>query len=164
MDLEKAVEKYKAGQESAFNLIYHETVSLVRFAIYTKIPNKRIIEDLIQDTYVKVSKLIFSYQSHNFKAWIYTLAKNIAIDYIKKKKEIVSDTVENFMDIHHTHPYLHYAIRHLDEIEREIFLMKVLCGHTTSKVAKIFDLKPSMVNQYYYQAKKKLKKCLEENI
>lgn len=162
MDLEKEVEKYKQGNQSSFDKIYHETKALVRFAIYSKIPNSFLIDDLIQDTYVKVNQMIISYQSSNFRSWIYTIAKNIALDYLKKKKEVTMENMDFLPDAKSTHPYLYYAIRHLTEEEREVFLMKVLCGHTTKRISSILNLKPSIVNLYYYSAKQKLKKYLEE--
>lgn len=163
MNLEKEVERYKLGNQSSFDIIYYETKSLVRFAIYSIIPKRYIVEDLVQDTYVKMSQMISSYQSNNFRSWIYAIAKNTALDYVRKKKEMTVDTLDVLPDIKSTHPYLYYAIRHLDEAEKEVFLMKVLCGHTTKKIAQILDVKPSIVNQAYYSAKEKLKKCLEEN-
>ena len=60
------------------------------------------------------------------------------------------------------HPYLYYAIRHLDEVEREVFLMKVLCGHTTKRISEILGLSKMVVNKTYYEAKEKLKKELED--
>ncbi|MBD5390473.1 RNA polymerase sigma factor [bacterium] len=163
MDLEKEVERYKQGNQSSFTILYHETKSLVQFAIYSIIPKRYIVEDLVQETYVKVNQMISNYQSKNFRSWIYSIAKNTALDYLRKKKEMQVDTLDTLPDIKSTHPYLYYAIRHLDEAEKEVFLMKVLCGHTTRKIAEILDVKPSVINQYYYSAKQKLKKCLEEN-
>lgn len=163
MDLEKEVERYKQGNSSSFDKIYYETKPLVQFAIYSIIPKRYIVEDLVQDTYVKMNQMILNYQSKNFRAWIYLIAKNKALDYVKRKKEMMVDTLDILPDIKNTHPYLHYAIRHLEEAEREVFLMKVLCGHTTKRIAEILDSKPSVINQYYYSAKEKLKKCLEED-
>lgn len=162
VDLEKEVERYKNGCNKAFDHLYQETVSLARFAIYQFIPNPRSIEDLLQDVYMKVSASIQGYSAKSFRAWIYILAKNTALDYLKKKKEILSDDQVLSSGIQETHPYLYYAIRHLGEIEREVFLMKVLCGHTTKRISEILNLRPSVVNQYYYQAKEKLKESLEE--
>ncbi len=90
VDLEKEVERYKNGCNKAFDHLYQETVSLARFAIYQFIPNPRSIEDLLQDVYMKVSASIQRYSAQSFRAWVYTLAKNTALDYLKKKKEILS--------------------------------------------------------------------------
>ncbi len=162
MDLEKEVKRYKTGEEKAFNNIYNETYSLVRFAIYSVIPNKHIIEDLIQDTYMKVANKIDSYEQNSFRSWIYNIAKNTALDYLKRKKEINADYLEDNLDIKSNHPYLYYAIRHLEEREKEVFLLKVLCGNTTKKIAYILNLKPSKVNEYFYLAKNKLKEALKD--
>ena len=163
MGLEKHVIRYKSGDEKAFDDIYSETFPLVRFAIYQIIPNKYVVEDLTQEVFMKVVSHIQHYSEKNFKAWIYRVAKNSALDYLKKKKEIISDDVDFLENTKKTHPYLYYAIRHLSEQEREVFLMKVLYGHTTKKIAQILDLSPSVINQIYYDAKEKLKKSLEEN-
>lgn len=162
MGLEKEVLKFKSGDERSFNYIYRETVGLVRFAIYQMVPNKYVIEDLIQDVYMKVSNSIATYQESSFRSWIYRIAKNLAIDYLKKKREKVSDSIDILANEKSLHPYLYYAIRHLEENEREIFLMKVLCGHTTKRVSQILGLSVLEVNQIYYLAKEKLKKALEE--
>lgn len=162
MGLEKEVLRFKTGNEQSFNIIYKETVGLVRFAIYQIVPNKYIIEDLIQDVYMKVSTSIATYKESNFRSWIYRIAKNLAIDYLKKKREKITDSIDFLASEKSIHPYLYYAIRHLNDDEREVFLMKVLCGHTTKRVSQILDMKVFDVNQLYYQAKEKLRKSLEE--
>ena len=160
MSLEKYVNLYRNGNEKAFDYIYKETLPLVRVAIYRYVQNKDVIEDLIQDTYMKVSKGIKVYDSKNFKNWIYTIAKNTTLDYVKRKKEIISDNLDYLTQ--DSHPYLKYALNHLDDNLKEVFLLKVLCGHTTKKIAEALNLKPQEVNQMYYQAKDELKRCLKE--
>ena len=160
MSLEKYVNLYKSGNDKAFDYIYKETLPLVRVAIYRYIQNRNVIEDLIQDTYMKVARGIKIYDSKNFKNWIYTIAKNTTLDYIKKKKEIISDNLDCVST--GSNPYLNYALNHLDDNLKEVFLLKVLCGHTTKKIAEALNLKPQEVNQMYYQAKNELKRCLKE--
>ena len=160
MSLEKYVNLYRSGDEKAFEVIYKETLPLVRVAIYRYIQNRNVIEDLIQDTYMKVARGIKIYDSNNFKNWIYTIAKNTTLDYIKKKKEIISDNLDYVST--GSNPYLNYALNHLDDNLKEVFLLKVLCGHTTKKIAEALNLKPQEVNQMYYQAKNELKRCLKE--
>jgi RNA polymerase sigma-70 factor (ECF subfamily) len=160
MSLEKYVNLYKSGNDKAFDYIYKETLPLVRVAIYRYIQNRNVIEDLIQDTYMKVARGIKIYDSKNFKNWIYTIAKNTTLDYIKKKKEIISDNLDYVST--GSNPYLNYALNHLDDNLKEVFLLKVLCGHTTKKIAEALNFKPQEVNQMYYQAKNELKRCLKE--
>lgn len=162
MNLEKYVELYKKGNELAFNVLYDETYSLVRYVIYTYVQDTETIEDLVQETFTKVSEKITEYQAKNFHNWIYTLAKNIAIDYVRRKKSDYIDNVEYLVD-NGNNPYLAYVLSHLDELHREVFLLKVLCGHTTKKIALSLGLSVKKVNNLYYEAKEYLKKELEAN-
>ncbi len=162
MRLEKIAIAYKNGDQKAFDIIYKETYSYVRFAIYSYVQNKYIVEDLIQDTYMKITKNISSYNYNSFSNWVYTIAKNTALDYARKKKEVVLEDTSYIPD-NATNPYLNYALSHLDPKLREVFLMKVLLGHTSKKIASILELKPSQVNLMYYEARASLKKSLKED-
>ena len=162
MNLERCALEYKNGNQAVFGTIYKQTYPTVRFAIYRYVQNKYVIGDLIQDTYMKVTKNSKNYNASNFSSWIYTIDKNIALDYVKKKHE---DKIEdsNILPDKETHPYLNYALNHLEESLREIFLMKVLCGHTTKKIALILDMKTYDVDRAYNKAKEILKKSLKED-
>lgn len=161
MNLEKLASEYINGSEKAFDIIYKETISFVRVAIYQYVSDPDVIDDLVQDTYMKVINNIKNYQNKNINNWLFTIAKNTALDYVKKKKESKIDDISIIPDRIKL-PYLNYAIEHLDELERNVFLFKVLCGYTTKKIAKLLDLKISLVNKLFYQAKAKLKKELED--
>lgn len=160
MDINKAILSYQKGDEASFNYLYNKTYKLVRIAIYSYISAKETVEDLIQDVYLKVSNTLKEFTPTNFNAYIYTIAKNKALDYLKKKSTIHTDEI--YLKTEISNPYLNYAINHLEALEKEVFLMKVLCGHTSKKIASILDINSSKVNQLFYQAKNKLKKSLEE--
>ncbi|MGM9969669.1 MAG: RNA polymerase sigma factor [Anaeroplasma sp.] len=160
MNLEKLAFEYINGNEDAFDLIYKETISFVRVAIYQYVQDPDVIDDLVQDTYMKAINNLKNYQNKNINNWLYTIAKNTALDYVKKKKETKIEDVSLIPDRVKL-PYLNYAISHLDELERNIFLFKVLCSYTTKKIATLLDVNINLVNKLYYQAKEKLKKELE---
>ena len=161
MKLMRAIELYKSGDQQAFSFIYNETKHIALCAIYRYTQNKNDIDDICQNVYMKVANKIREYNNINFSNWIYTLAKNTAIDFLKEKKEIIVENVD-FIPNKSTNPYLHYAIMHLDEKMREIFLMKVLYGHTTKKVSEILNCTPHEVNTIYNSCKRILKKSLED--
>ena len=161
MRLDDYVLLCQKGSEMAFRVLYEETYSLVRYVIYTYVQNKHTIEDLVQETYMKAYEKMNTYEAKNFRNWIYTLAKNTAIDYLRKKKEDNNLEVDFVVD-KSENPYLSYALYHLDSLEREVFRLKVLCGHTTKKIAEALALSVKKVNSLYYNAKKNLKKSLEE--
>ena len=163
MNLEKLAASYKAGDELAFNKIYDETLPLVRSIIYSYIRDNETIKDLIQDVYTKVSLNIKDFQAKSVLNWIYTISKNTALDYIKKKKEDNIDNVEIIADNNSSYkPLLKIVIITLDYPEREIFLLKVLEGYTTKELSQILNMTKNQVNYSYNQAREKLREELKD--
>lgn len=163
MNLEKLAASYKAGDELAFNKIYDETLPLVRSIIYSYIRDNETIKDLIQDVYTKVSLNIKDFQAKSVLNWIYTISKNTALDYIKKKKEDNIDNVEIIADNNSSYkPLLKIVITTLDYPEREIFLLKVLEGYTTKELSQILNMTKNQVNYSYNQAREKLREELKD--
>lgn len=61
---------------------------------YTK--NEDETEDIVQDTFLKVWKNLHRFDSKNkFKPWLYKIARNTALDQIKKKKALSFSYIEN---------------------------------------------------------------------
>lgn len=160
MNLEKLVLDYKNGSEESFDKIYKETLPLVKSAILNYITDREIVLDLIQDTYLTFVEKKDSYNAKCFTAWIYTIAKNKALDYLKKKKEVLLDTSDTITDTTLS-PCLSYVINKLDIEMREVFLLKVLVGYSSKKVSISLNIDVNKVNKLYYEAKKFLRKELE---
>ena len=90
-ELDKYIVKFKNGDDEAFNTIYDETKKIVYLSIYSIIKSKDVIEDLMQDTYLKAIRALEYYVlGTNFKAWISKIAHNLAINEYNKNKNIDS--------------------------------------------------------------------------
>ena len=161
VNLEKLVLDYKAGNEESFDKIYKETLPLVKSAILNYITDRETVLDLIQDTYLVFVEKKDSYNEKNFKSWIYTIAKNKALDFLKKKKEILLDDSDSIQD-DSISPCLAFAINKLDIDKREVFLLKVLVGYSSKKVSLSLNIDVSRVNSLYYEAKEILRKELKD--
>ena len=161
MDLEKIVLKYKETKDEIyFNKIYIETNKLVKSIIYQYSSELNIIEDLTQDVYLKIVKNIDNYETNNFYNYLYLITKNTAIDYVRKTREI-PNLDPSFIPDNSKNPYLNFALSHLDNNLKEIFIMKVLLGYTTKKISDILNSTPKKINNAYYKAKEILKRELE---
>ena len=161
MDLEKIVLKYKEiKDEIYFNKLYLETNKLVKSIIYQYCAEKNIIDDLTQDVYLKIVKNIDNYETKNFYNYLYLIAKNTAIDYTRKTREL-PNLDPSYIPDNSINPYLNFALSHLDNNLKEIFIMKVLLGYTTKKISEILNSTPKKINNAYYKAKEILKHELE---
>ncbi|MCP8616734.1 RNA polymerase sigma factor SigX [Salirhabdus salicampi] len=63
---------------------YHH--DLFRFLFYM-VKDRSLAEDLVQDVYVKVLKSFHSFKGESSeKTWLYSIARHVAIDYLRKQK------------------------------------------------------------------------------
>jgi RNA polymerase sigma-70 factor, ECF subfamily len=84
------IKDYLAGDESAFSELVKKYLKPVYNFLY-QVTNGdvSILDDLTQITFLKAWKNIKKFDtSRNFKTWIFTIARNTAYDYFKKKKTI----------------------------------------------------------------------------
>jgi len=161
MNLEKLVLEYQNGKAEHFDDIYLETLPLVRAAILNYVTERETVLDLVQDTYLVLIEKKDSYNPKNFRNWLYTIAKNKALDYLKRRKEILLDDDSNIVD-DGISPCIRFVINKLEESRREVFLLKVLVGYSTKKVATYLNIDINQVNKLYYEAKEILRKELKD--
>ena len=164
------IEKYKNGDQEAFNVIYQETYQSVYYTIYLLTKNTTIIEDFVQDTYLKVIDKIDSYKiGTNFKAWICTIAHNLSVNgLIQKSKEIPvelsSQTEYIFGPAPKNDTRIYKALEILEGEEKEIVTLKLIGDLKFREIASMLDKPMGTVQWIYNTAIKKLRKKVgEEN-
>ena len=92
---EKIIALYKEGSEDAFkDLISKYTSPLYNFV--ARLTDKNNAPDIIQETFIKVWKNLHSFDAEraSFKTWIFTIAKNTATDFLRKKKSLLFSDME----------------------------------------------------------------------
>ena len=81
MSLDYIIEELRVCDYTNFDEFYNETKKTVFFSIVAIVKDDNIIDDLIQDTYIKFLENIDKYQSKtNIKAYLSTMAHNLAIN------------------------------------------------------------------------------------
>ncbi len=76
------------GRDS-FNILVKRHVNSVYLFIYKLISNKEDAEDITQETFIKAWQKLSKFDTNkNFKTWLFSIAKNTAIDKLRKKKSI----------------------------------------------------------------------------
>jgi RNA polymerase sigma-70 factor, ECF subfamily len=73
---------------------YHQ--ELFQFLIYL-VKNRDIAEDLTQEVYIRVIKSHHHFEGRSSeKTWIFSIARNVAIDYFRKQKSIKGRIMDVF--------------------------------------------------------------------
>jgi RNA polymerase sigma-70 factor (ECF subfamily) len=81
------VRDYLAGDDEAFKKLLDKYLKSIYGFIYYLTKDSVQVEDLAQETFVKVWKNLSKFnQEKSFKTWLFAIAKNTALDFLKKKK------------------------------------------------------------------------------
>ena len=94
--------QFKQGDQNAFNILVKENLKSVLNFVYRYIYDTDLAEDITQEVFIKVWKNISKFDtSKNFKPWLFKIAKNTALDFIKKRKLIPFSSFENENEENH---------------------------------------------------------------
>jgi len=92
----RLIENFFSGDETAFNDLVKKYLKPVYNFLYQFVSDREILDDITQDTFIKAWKNLEKFdQDRSLKTWLFTIAKNTAYDYLKKKKTI---PFSNFTD------------------------------------------------------------------
>ena len=162
MKVDFYVKKYLKGNGEAFDKIYELTKKDVYLSIYIYVKEKDTIEDLMQDVYMKVIDKIDEYEiGTNFHAWISRIARNMTINYCKKKsKMMVLDPIEEEYVFNEevNDSKLKQYLSYLEDIEKDVFVLRIMLGYKFDSFGDFLDLND---HQSYYIFKKLIKKLKE---
>ncbi|MDH5396576.1 MAG: sigma-70 family RNA polymerase sigma factor [Cyclobacteriaceae bacterium] len=89
---------YKNGNEEAFAELLNRHSSRVYTSIYLIVKDRYIAEDLLQDVFMKVVRIIKTdryKEEGKFLPWILRIANNLAIDHFRKKKRYPEITYDD---------------------------------------------------------------------
>lgn len=93
---EELILQYLKGDESSLNFLIERYLKQIYGFIFKYVKDQQIAEDIAQDVFLKVWKNLKKFdENRKFKPWLYTIAKNTTLDYIKKKKPINFSSYEN---------------------------------------------------------------------
>jgi RNA polymerase sigma-70 factor (ECF subfamily) len=88
---------YKNGDQEAFKeLIARYSTMLYNFTAH--IADRNNAPDIVQETFIKVWKNLsrFDPLKASFKTWVFTIARNTATDFLRKKKSILFSDIEKY--------------------------------------------------------------------
>lgn len=92
---EELVGDYLKGDEQALRSLIERYLRSVYNFVYRYV-GKDEAEDITQNVFVKVWKNIKKFdRNKKFKTWIFSIAKNVSLDWIKKKKPRLFSEFEN---------------------------------------------------------------------
>ena len=90
------IANYLDGDEQSLELLIKRYLKPIFGFTYKYVGNSQDAEDITQETFVKIWRHLKKFdRKKSFKTWIFTIAKNTAIDFLKKKKAIPLSKFDN---------------------------------------------------------------------
>lgn len=155
------------GDRESLRAVYDEYLKLIFAVVYDTIRQREEAEDVTSEFFIKLYRIADSYKKGTgHKRWLVTIAKNMAIDRIRKidremlvdemperneGKTMESQIVENLT--------LKQAVATLKPEEQEILDLKVVGGFTFKEIADMKERPIGTITWIYNQAIQKLRRC-----
>lgn len=93
---QQLIANYLAGDEQSLELLIKRYLKPIYSFVSRYVGNGQEAEDITQEVFVRVWRNLKKFdQNKSFKTWIFSIAKNTAIDFFKKKKSIPFSEFEN---------------------------------------------------------------------
>lgn len=90
------IDENQIDKEEYFGKIVRDNLNSVYSFVYRIVGDTSDADDITQETFVKVWKNLSKYDKNkSFKSWLFTIAHNTAVDWLRKKKSIVFSSFED---------------------------------------------------------------------
>ena len=172
-----------AGDEAAFGTLVERHLKAVYSFVVRFVGSEHDAEDITQETFLKAWKSASNYRAEAsaFKTWVLRIARNTAIDHLRKKKHIplsafenseghnvlaetVSDerelpdeTMARMQDVQ----ALTAALEHLHPNAREVLLLHYTNGLTFLEIGEMLGEKQNTIKSRHHRAVLQLRALLE---
>ncbi len=166
-ELDKLLIRIQDGDNVAFELLYENTRRGVYSFLYTYFHNQADTEDAMQSVYLNVKRGIHTYKhGSNATAWILQIAKNLALNEIRKKRrEVPTEEIDLGSTPHEGGRYeiTDLMQRTLSEEEQRIVTLHVLWNYKHREIGEMLELPTGTVTSKYKRSIEKLKNALTED-
>ncbi len=166
MSTEELLRRISEGDNNAFEKLYMETRRGLYAFLYTYLHNHHDVEDAMHDVYLKIKRSIHTYDpTKNGRAWMLEIAKNHALNEIRRKKRV--DPTEDMNDLSTCMPDQTLTVtdlmeRLLTEEERRIIVLHVLWGYKHREIGEMLGCPTGTVTSKYKRATEKLRNGMKE--
>lgn len=156
--------------EAAFNYIYDKYCKLIFLCILTMVKDKRDAEELTNDVFIKVFNNRHRLcEEKNIKYYLVTIAKNISIDFLKRKRviiilneEYVFNCVENSTNDELSSIKEELKL-YLNELDTEIIIEHIIFELKFVEIAQHHHLPLNSVKTKYFRAINKIRKEMRDD-
>jgi RNA polymerase sigma-70 factor, ECF subfamily len=160
------VKRLQAKQLDAFEEFYDLTHKQVFFTLKKYLKDAMLIEDLMQDVYMKfIDKIDIIDTERNIQAYLNTMARNSALDVLRKTSHLSYDdqVIYEVIDEEQVEEDYMWLLDHLKSNQKEIMYLHIVEEMTFKAIAEVLEMPLGTVQWHYHEALKILRKVYKQH-
>ncbi len=168
------------GNQQAYALLVNRYQQFVFTLVLRMVNNREEAEEVAQDVFMKAFRGLASFNgSSKFSTWLYTIANNTTLSFLRKKKVVIqsldtnsvmleadskdSDMQANLVEQKSKNQMLDKAIRLLSADDAQIITLFYKAEQTLEEIGQILGIESNAVKVRLFRARTRLKDKLETN-
>jgi RNA polymerase sigma-70 factor, ECF subfamily len=167
--LSRAIERARAGDSSALDFLYLRFADDVYRYVLSIVRDRHGAEDLTQDVFTKLMGAIANYEERSvtFAAWITRIARNAAIDQLRRRRAIpceevpAVDEASEHADVERLES-LRIAFGRLPDEQREVMMLRHVAGLSPGEIARRLGKTEGAVHGLHHRGRGIVRSALED--
>lgn len=156
--------RFIKGEDKAIETVYLSFKNLMFFVISSYVSSKYDAEDVLSEAFIKAIEHRHELKDNRkLKSYLATIAKNQALDFLRKQKEVPSSDVldEIYGEEDKTNELLSAFEPLLTNKETIVAYLKIGFSYTWNEIVEETGISESTARRLYESAKEKLRKELK---
>jgi RNA polymerase sigma-70 factor, ECF subfamily len=167
------VQQAQQGDQAAFAEIYTRHHGAIYAYLYCRVHDVHTAEDLAGEVFLRLVEKIdaFTYRGRPILAWLYTIARNLLIDYRRQQAKAGTVPLEERLAVGDASPTaaaernlsqdcLLRSLQHLTEEQQRVILHKLLEDRSTAEVAALLGKSEGAVKALQHRALAALRRAM----
>lgn len=174
-EVREIVRRAKKGDQRAFAELVKRYHNQVAALAYKMMGDYDEAADIVQNVFLKTSQNIWRYdESRRFYTWLYRIAVNTSIDYMRKHRRHRHESLDNVREAtadRHDNPeksyqanrlreYISAAAEKLNGKQKSAFILRDIEGCQIDDVANIMEMPEATVRWYLHRARQRIRRDL----
>lgn len=173
MDDKELVTRAQRGEKDAFGLLYQKYFQKIYRYCKINLRSEELAKDVTQESFVRAYKKLKTFKTDgqwSIQAFLFAIARNLIIDHSRKKKETGLEEAENIegaIDLYEDYDRqeniqkIRIVLSKLEEVDRQIVLLRYFEEMPSGEVAKILGIKDGALRVRTFRVMQKVKDIFE---
>jgi RNA polymerase sigma-70 factor, ECF subfamily len=165
----RAVARLKEGDKSALHFLYVRYADDVCGYVRSIVKDSFEAEDITQNVFAKLLGAIHKYEQREvpFTAWILRVARNVALDHMRARRQIPFEEVRATDDGHEQIGFdrsqcLREALSRLPQDQREVLVLRHIAGLSPTEIARRLGKTEGAIHGLHHRGRGALQAALRE--